>query len=150
MTAWALVAISCPSYAAQVDLGEAGVKRVLIVEDYDALADIESRVCEMEGYSVRVAHSVVDAVMAFNEFAPHVVLLDLGLSDDVDGTEFLQRLRGSGDSATKVLVVSGRVDPQLESQLQVFGNVELLMKPFKPLDLAMRLHSLLEADARTS
>ena len=46
------------------------MKKVLIIEDYYALADIESLLCTMEGYEVKVAKSGDEGLAAFVEFQP--------------------------------------------------------------------------------
>src|SRR4029077_537304 len=63
------------------------MKKVLIIEDYYALADIESLLCTMEGYEVKVAKSGDEGLAAFVEFQPDLVLLDLMLPGDLSGTQ---------------------------------------------------------------
>ncbi|MDP9311405.1 MAG: response regulator [Chloroflexota bacterium] len=58
-------------------------RRVLLVEDDDALRNLVALVLEEEGYSVISASSGTDAItqLATNACAPDVILLDYDLVD---------------------------------------------------------------------
>src|SRR5579863_4192012 len=105
------------------------MKKVLIIEDYYALADIESLLCTMEGYEVKVAKSGDEGLAAFVEFQPDLVLLDLMLPGDLSGTQ--------------VLVRSALVNASTAPKLEAYGNVQTLAKPFKIKELASRIQSML-------
>ncbi len=112
------------------------MKRSLIVEDYDVLADVESLLCTMEGYAVRVAHDIDEALCAFDEFRP-----DLVLPNDSDGNRFLDSIRGSRDRTTKVLVVSGRLDAETIAGLEAREGVQTRAKPFQLTDMTARVQA---------
>ena len=86
------------------------MKKVLIIEDYYALADIESLLCTMEGYEVKVAKSGDEGLAAFVDFQPDLVLLDLMLPGDLSGTQVLERIRSemfvASDDATSGSVIA--------------------------------------------
>ena len=119
------------------------MKKVLIIEDYYALADIESLLCTMEGYEVKVAKSGDEGLAAFVEFQPDLVLLDLMLPGDLSGTQVLERIRSDHGSDPKVLVVSALVNASTAPKLEAYGNVLTLAKPFKIKELASRIQSML-------
>jgi DNA-binding response OmpR family regulator len=119
------------------------MKKVLIIEDYYALADIESLLCTMEGYEVKVAKSGDEGLAAFGEFQPDLVLLDLMLPGDLSGTQVLERIRTDHGSDPKVLVVSALVNASTAPKLEAYGNVQTLAKPFKIKELASRIQSML-------
>src|SRR5580700_2327782 len=114
------------------------MKKVLIIEDYYALADIESLLCTMEGYEVKVAKSGDEGLAAFVEFLP-----DLMLPGDLSGTQVLERIRSDHGSDPKVLVVSALVNASTAPKLEAYGNVQTLAKPFKIKELASRIQSML-------
>jgi DNA-binding response OmpR family regulator len=116
---------------------------VLIVEDYYALADIESLLCTMEGHEVRVAKTGDEGLVAVAEFQPDLVLLDLMLPGELTGTQVLERIRSDHGQTPKVLVVSALVNPATAVQLEAFGNVQTLAKPFKIKDLSSRIQAML-------
>jgi DNA-binding response OmpR family regulator len=121
------------------------MKKVLIIEDYYALADIESLLCTMEGYEVKVAKSGDEGLALFGEFHPDLVLLDLMLPGELSGSQVLERIRAENGSEPKVLVVSALVNPTTAPKLEAYGNVETLGKPFKIKELAARIQAMLDA-----
>ncbi|HXA27799.1 MAG TPA: response regulator [Candidatus Angelobacter sp.] len=121
------------------------MKKVLIIEDYYALADIESLLCTMEGYEVKVAKSGDEGLALFSEFQPDLVLLDLMLPGELSGSQVLERIRAENGTSPKVLVVSALVNPTTAPKLEAYGNVETLGKPFKIKELASRIQSMLDA-----
>ncbi|MDQ6856968.1 MAG: response regulator [Candidatus Dormibacteraeota bacterium] len=121
------------------------MKRVLIIEDYYALADIESLLCTMEGYEVRVAKSGDEGLTVFTDFKPDLVLLDLMLPGELSGTQVLEKIRADHGEDAKVLVVSALVNATTTPKLEAYGNVQTLAKPFKIKELASRIQSMLAA-----
>jgi DNA-binding response OmpR family regulator len=121
------------------------MKRVLIIEDYYALADIESLLCTMEGYEVRVAKSGDEGLNVFTEFNPDLVLLDLMLPGELSGTQVLERIRSEHGDSARVLVVSALINATTAPKLEAYGNVQTLAKPFKIKELASRIQSMLAA-----
>jgi two-component system OmpR family response regulator len=121
------------------------MKKVLIIEDYYALADIESLLCTMEGYEVKVAKSGDEGLALFGEFKPDLVLLDLMLPGDLSGSQVLERIRNDHGNDPKVLIVSALVNATTAPKLEAYGNVETLGKPFKIKELASRIQTMLEA-----
>jgi DNA-binding response OmpR family regulator len=121
------------------------MKKVLIIEDYYALADIESLLCTMEGYEVKVAKSGDEGLALFSEFQPDLILLDLMLPGELSGSQVLERIRAENGTEPKVLVVSALVNPTTAPKLEAYGNVETLGKPFKIKELAARIQAMLDA-----
>lgn len=66
--------------------------RVLIVDDHVDSAQVLEMLLEMHEFKVRLAHSGPDGLQAAREFAPEVLLLDLGLPG-FDGFELVKMLR---------------------------------------------------------
>ena len=121
------------------------MKKVLIIEDYYALADIESLLCTMEGYEVKVAKSGDEGLTLFSGFQPDLILLDLMLPGELSGSQVLERIRAENGTSPKVLVVSALVNPTTAPKLEAYGNVETLGKPFKIKELAARIQAMLDA-----
>lgn len=121
------------------------MKKVLIIEDYYALADIESLLCTMEGYETKVAKNADEGLAAFTEFRPDLVLLDLMLPGDLSGTEVLEQIRQQHGLAPKVLVVSALINSTTAPKLEALGNVRTLAKPFKIRELAAAIQDMLDS-----
>jgi DNA-binding response OmpR family regulator len=122
------------------------MKKVLIIEDYYALADIESLLCTMEGYEVKVAKSGDEGLTVFTEFRPDLVLLDLMLPGELSGSQVLERIRQNHGENPKVLIVSALVNATTAPKLEAYGNVETLGKPFKIKELAARIQHMLDGE----
>jgi DNA-binding response OmpR family regulator len=96
-----------------------------------------------------VARSGKQALEAVRRHPPDAMVLDVNMLD-VDGLEVLKRLRSN--VVTKeipVLLLTARreridIDRGFSS-----GADDYLVKPFKPLDLAERVHRMISARHRT-
>jgi DNA-binding response OmpR family regulator len=115
--------------------------RVLVVEDDEEIAQVLQRSLRMEGYEVRIAGDGVTALDAQRDYAPDLLILDLGLPR-MDGIEVARRLREGGDD-TPILILTARdaLDSRVEG-LDVGGD-DYLVKPFERQELLARLRALL-------
>lgn len=66
--------------------------KVLVADDEEDSADIVRRILERCGANVRTTNSMHAALAQFEQFAPHIVISDIGMPDH-DGIELIQRLR---------------------------------------------------------
>lgn len=81
-------------------------KRVLLVEDDDALANIYLTRLEGEGFLIRRVNNGEDALAAALDFRPDLVLLDV-MMPKVSGFEVLDILRNTPETANlKVIVLT--------------------------------------------
>lgn len=118
-------------------------KRILIVEDYPALATVSSQLAAMEGYDVCVVASGEEAIRMLDSYDPDLVLLDLMLSGPLSGEDVLRTARSTGSRA-KVLVVSAMVGHG-GGGLGELADVEVLPKPFKVRELSARIGAMLQS-----
>lgn len=112
--------------------------RVLIVEDRQDAADSLAMLLEIAGHTVRIASDGLVALDAATEFAPDVVLSDLGLPG-IDGFEVARRLRARADPSPPLLIAIsgyGRDDDRQRSRAAGFDHH--LVKPPDP-DVLMAL-----------
>lgn len=81
-------------------------KRILLVEDDDALANIYLTRLEAEGFSIRRVNNGEDALATALAYRPDLVLLDV-MMPKVSGFEVLDILRNTPDTANlKVIVLT--------------------------------------------
>ena len=111
------------------------MKRIVVVEDYYALADMESLICQMEGYEVKTARTGEEGLTLIRSYKPDLVILDLMLPGELSGSEVLQKIRDDGQDEPKVLVVSALVNQATTSELEKFKNVQALKKEFRAPDV---------------
>jgi CheY-like chemotaxis protein len=104
-------------------------KRILIVDDEDAIVDSIRGFLEDEGYAVVVARDGVEALARLRtEPSLSLILLDLRMPN-MSGYEF--RGRQLEDPAlARVPVVVVTAEPQKSVEAAGFGAVSILTKPF--------------------
>lgn len=115
--------------------------RVLVVEDDEAIADVLRRSLRTEGHEVRSAADGVEALRAAEEFAPDLILLDLGLPR-LDGIEVLKRIREDA-SDVPVLILTARTETEDRVEGLDSGADDYLPKPFERDELLARTRALL-------
>ncbi|MCH9681664.1 MAG: response regulator transcription factor [Deltaproteobacteria bacterium] len=116
------------------------MKRVLIVDDEPAVADVLEFALQKAGFSVDTAGTVAAARRALRNTAPDFVVLDLGLPDG-DGVELCRWLRER--SQVPVLMLTCR-DEEIDRVLGLEqGADDYVVKPFSPREVVARIRSIL-------
>jgi two-component system CheB/CheR fusion protein len=103
--------------------------RVLVVDDNRDAADSLAVLLRFDGHDVRVVHDGRSALEAVQAFAPHVVLLDIGLPGE-DGYSVARQLRQDPRTREALLVAVsgyGREEDRLRSREAGFDHH--LVKP---------------------
>ena len=110
---------------------DGGTLRVLIVDDEPDMLDILKDMLATSGkYEVRTAINGFEAGMQAEQFRPHVILLDLLLSD-IDGRTVCRNIKQNPSlTATKVIAISGQLTSKQGEKLMAEGFDEFLSKPF--------------------
>ena len=121
----------------------ARAKKVLLVEDEDALRRVMKDLLEREGFIVFEAADGVKALDEIDRSGPDIVVLDLNLPR-LDGYGVLSHLRSRPATADlPVIVLTAKGDEDSEVRVFEYGASDYLTKPFRPRALSARLHSLL-------
>jgi CheY-like chemotaxis protein len=108
-------------------------KSVLIVEDHDDSRAYMRFLVERQGFGVIEASNGIEAIKAFQEAIPDLVLMDLGMPelDGLSATKVIRELEGGGELAIIALTAFG-VD---NGQAKAAGCDELHFKPLDPKTL---------------
>ncbi len=111
-----------------------------ICEDDDALRGILRSALEREGFRVEATSTGADAVRAFTDTPPLVLVLDIGLPD-ADGRDVCQALRARGVNAPVIFLTA---KDAIVDRLSGFhaGGDDYLTKPFSLAELAVRVRAL--------
>jgi DNA-binding response OmpR family regulator len=118
---------------------------VLVVDDEVDLAQLVAGYLRKAGLDVAVRHDGTDAVAAVRDFAPHVLVLDLGLPG-IDGIEVCRQVRTFSDC--HVLMLTARDDEVDKIVGLSVGADDYVTKPFSPRELVARVQAMLRR-ART-
>jgi DNA-binding response OmpR family regulator len=121
------------------------MRTVLIVDDEPGLLDVIAHYLEDEGFSVVRAATGPDAIDAFAQHTPDLVVLDVNLPG-FPGTEVLQRIRAVRDVPVIMLTArTSEVDRVVGLEL---GADDYVGKPFSPRELVARVKSVLRRSDR--
>lgn len=119
---------------------------ILVVEDEVMIRRFVRSALEDEGYRVREAGGVAQALLDAGEHAPDLVVLDLGLPDG-NGVEFIRAFRAWSDAP--VLVLSARANERDKIEALDRGADDYLTKPFAVGELRARARALLRRPGRS-
>ena len=131
-----------------LDRLEEGQRRVLVVDDDPYYLDIiPAALSKMGDYQVFVASTGFDAGTLVAEHNPHVIILDIHLSD-MDGRMVCERVKTRAETkTTRILAISGYIDDDEAKMLTDYGFDDYLKKPFSLADLCSRVETLMELPA---
>ena len=103
-------------------------KTLLVVDDDQALRELEAEILLQEGYNVLQAESAAEALRLAREVDEiHLLITDFSMPE-VDGLELSHRFR-TMHPKTPVLMLSGSL-PSLRDESRDLENARLLAKPF--------------------
>lgn len=127
-------------------LGKAAKKKILIVDDEPAMAALLKSRLEANGYRVTEASDGDEGLCKIRSEKPDLVLLDV-LMPGMTGYEVLKSMKKETGDIRKipVIVMTGK-----RSMKDFFSPTEIhhiLLKPFEPEELLVKVRELLERTA---
>jgi DNA-binding response OmpR family regulator len=114
-------------------------RRILVVEDDEAIGRGLAQALAGQGYTVRWAPAGSDALREATEETPDLVLLDLGLPD-LDGLEVCRRLRALSPDTTIVMLTARGAEIDVVVGLDA-GADDNVTKPFRLAELLARVRA---------
>lgn len=120
--------------------------RVLYVEDDADIQEIARlALVDLGGLTVRVCSSGREAVEAFPDFDPQLILLDV-MMPGMDGPTTLASLRAlPGGANVPVAFMTAKVQAHEVSRYTDLGAIGVISKPFDPMKLADQVRTLWSA-----
>ena len=106
---------------------------ILIIDDDEAIGNLEQEVLERAGYEVQRAFSGTEALLFLKQQRPDMILLDLMLPG-ISGEELLPQIQN-----IPVIVVSAKTGVDDKVGLLLGGAVDYMTKPFSPSELVARV-----------
>ena len=120
--------------------------RLIVVENDPLLRRALAEVLKRDGMQVLAQPTDgAEALEAMEQLHPDVILTDCDMPH-VDGIEFVQRLRATGD-LTPVVMLSGQAEPDTIAQATAAGVNRYLIKPVSAEMLTMVLRQTYHAAA---
>jgi CheY-like chemotaxis protein len=126
-------------------IGEAAVKRILIVEDNEMNRDVLSRRLRRQGYHVLIATAGLDGLRIAGEARPDLILMDLGMPD-IDGWECARRLK-INPTTSSIPIIALTAHAMLDDRQKALdaGCDDFDTKPIDFSGLVKRMNRLLLA-----
>jgi two-component system KDP operon response regulator KdpE len=118
--------------------------RILVVDDEPQIRRSLQVNLESKGYAVETAETGEEAIGAFHNRHPDVIILDL-IMPGIGGVEVVRRIRES--STVPIIVLSAMGDEPRKVEALEMGADDYMTKPFGMGELLARLRSLLRRAA---
>ena len=112
------------------------MNKILIVEDEEAIADLEKDYLELSGFKVEVANDGETGLKRALEEEYDMFILDLMLPG-VDGFEICKEIREKKD--TPIIMISAKKDDIDKIRGLGLGADDYMTKPFSPSELVARV-----------
>ena len=124
---------------------QSGKKRVLVVDDDEAIIEMFCELLERDGrFELRTATTGYEAGILTEQFRPDVVLLDFKLPD-VNGTAVCRTIRSKpAFEHIHIIMISGVADPDEVEELMAAGANRFVRKPFDILKVIDQMAELLQ------
>jgi DNA-binding NtrC family response regulator len=108
-------------------------KKVLVVEDNPIILDSIATLMQDNGYEAFKAKNALEAIDAFNNADPGVVIMDFNLPDD-DGDRIINRIKEK-NPAVQVIVITGYGDYDVLVRSMQSGAGDYINKPVDDAEL---------------
>lgn len=112
------------------------MNRILIIEDEEAIADLEKDYLELSGFEVEVANDGEMGLKKAMEEDYNLIILDLMLPG-IDGFEICRTVRD--EKNTPIIMVSAKKDDIDKIRGLGLGADDYMTKPFSPSELVARV-----------
>ena len=123
---------------APVDIGLIDLSglKILFVDDEPDARGLVKRLLEECGAEVTLAENAAQALAAASECEPDVIISDIGMPE-VDGYEFLRKLRMKNDAAAKAPAIALTAFARSEDRTRALraGYINHVAKPIEPSEL---------------
>ena len=103
-------------------------KKILLVEDDEALASVYKSRLDIEGFETKGVFNGEDALSAAMEFKPDLILLD-AMMPKISGFDVLDILRNTPETATiRVIMLTALSQPKDKERAESLGVDDYLVK----------------------
>jgi PAS domain S-box-containing protein len=115
--------------------------RVLVADDLEVNRQLLEQLLAPVGFDVRVVTNGAEAVQAFDEWRPCLILMDFRMPV-MDGHEAIRRIRAmAGGDEPKVIAVTASALDENRQELLAIGADDFISKPFREGELFQKIHA---------
>jgi len=115
-------------------------RRVLIVDDQEDNRQLLSQLLGPVGFEIRLANDGKQAVQEFEEWRPHLILMDFRMPV-MDGHDAIGRIRAAADKELKIIAVSASALNENRHALLGIGADDFIAKPIQEAELFQKIHA---------
>jgi len=116
---------------------------VLIADDVEDNRQLLAQLLGPIGFEIRLAINGAEAIQEFEEWRPHLILMDFRMPV-MDGHEAIRRIRAmAGGEEIKIIAVTASAMDENRQELLRIGADDFISKPFREIDLFQKIHALL-------
>src|SRR5215207_9478634 len=115
--------------------------RVLIADDVEDNRQLLAQLLAPVGFEVRLAVNGAEAVREFDQWRPHLVLMDFRMPV-MDGHEAIRQIRAlPGGREVKIIAVTASAMDDNRQELMEVGADDFIGKPFRETELFQKIHA---------
>jgi PAS domain S-box-containing protein len=115
--------------------------RVLIADDIEDNRQLLAQLLAPVGFEVRLAVNGAEAVREFEQWRPHLVLMDFRMPV-MDGHEAIRRIRAMpGGREVNIIAVTASAMDDNRQELMEVGADDFIGKPFRESELFQKIHA---------
>jgi DNA-binding response OmpR family regulator len=115
-------------------------KRILIVEDEEAVRELEKFILEQQGYEIMEARDGLEGLAKAEFRKPDLILLDLMMPDVSGGRMYEEMREHPATAGIPIVVVTGKPDAHEMFDAEL-GPENVIMKPFEAETLISRIRA---------
>ncbi len=116
------------------------MKRILIVDDEEMIVRTVKAYLDQEGFKTYTAYDGEEALRAFNEKGPDLIVLDLMLPK-MSGIEVTKKIRAT--STVPIIMLTAKASEADRVVGLELGADDYVVKPFSPRELVARVRAVL-------
>ena len=119
------------------------------MEDDDSIRRMVTVLLEARGFQVVATSNGLEAIERAGVLTPDLCVLDLAVPGAYDGSEVIQRLRATPNTArTPIIVLSARDEEASRTRVREAGAESFLAKPFSPGALLREIESVRQRSSK--
>jgi PAS domain S-box-containing protein len=114
--------------------------RVLIADDIEDNRQLLAQLLGPVGFEIRLATNGAEAVQEFEQWRPHLILMDFRMPV-MDGREAIRQIRAMAwGNEPKIIAVTASAMDENRQDLLAIGADDFISKPFREVELFQKIH----------